>query len=254
MISRIFLSFVLNTSLVPLSISVIIPVKNEGRNITVLASEICELAGNDAQLNIGQVIFVDDNSQDDTSEQIKLSSSRFSLVKGISLNGVEGKGAAIKAGIREAAGDIVVIMDGDLQHSPHWIGSLVKPIVENESDVVVAARGGENYSLYRRFLSKIFSRIFNTLFKLDLSSPNEGFKAFRRVDALSLEVNANGFDFDIEFLVRANRAQLKISETPIVLRKRLYGCSKVYTSKVAASFLYRMMRLWLEQKKSSVLR
>ncbi|MEM3589440.1 MAG: glycosyltransferase family 2 protein [Candidatus Bathyarchaeia archaeon] len=237
-----------------MSISVIVPMRNEGENVRPLADEIYEFIRSNNLMTLTEVIFVDDNSEDDTYGQIKLSSAKFPLIKAIRLNGEGGKGAAIKAGIKEARGDILVTMDGDLQHSPQWIPSLVMRIMEDGLDLVVAARMYGSCSPYRRVLSRAFSWIFNALFGLRLTTPNEGFKAFRRVSVSQLNISANDFDFDIELLVKAKRAGLKIGEVPILLRTRLHGTSKVRTLKVVPLFLYRMVKLWLDLRRRSALR
>ncbi|MEM2881738.1 MAG: glycosyltransferase family 2 protein [Candidatus Bathyarchaeia archaeon] len=230
-----------------MGISLVVPMRNEEENVRPLAEEIYEFIRINDLMDLTEVIFVDDNSEDDTYGQIKFSSTKFPFIRAIRLNGERGKGAAIKAGIREAKGDILVTMDGDLQHSPQWIPSLVRAIMEDGLDLVVAARIDGNYSPYRRVLSRAFSRIFGALFGLRLTTPNEGFKAFRRVSVSQLNISANDFDFDIELLVKAKRAGLKVGEVPILLRNRLHGSSKVRTLKVVPLFLYRMSRLWLDR-------
>nr|MDO8135777.1 hypothetical protein [Candidatus Njordarchaeum guaymaensis] len=115
-------------------------------------------------------------------------------------------------------------------------------------DIVVAARRDDNYSLYRKTLSRVNSWIFNHLFKFNLTTPNEGFKAIRKNVTENLDVKANGFDFDLEFLVKAKVAGLTVTETPVTLRKRRHGRSKVNTVKVALIFLGKMIALWLDQR------
>ncbi len=230
-----------------MSISVVVPMRNEGENVRPLADEIHEFIRSNYWMNLIEVIFVGDNSEDCTYEEIKPSSTKFPLIRAIRLNGEGGKGAAIKAGIRAAKGDIVVMMDGDLQHSPRWIPNIVRGITDDGLDLVVAARVDGNYSPYRRTLSRAFSGIFNALFGLRLTTPNEGFKAFRKDAISNLNVSANDFDFDIELLVKAKRADLRIGEVPIPLRSRLHGSSKVRMLKVIPLFIYRMVRLWLDR-------
>jgi glycosyltransferase involved in cell wall biosynthesis len=234
-----------------LRISIIIPMRDEGENVPPLAEEICEFINRNGWMGSAEVLFVDDNSEDDTYERIKSYSGRYPFIRAIRLNGMAGKGAAIKSGIWEAKGDVVVTMDGDMQHSPRLIPSLIKPIAEGGLDLVVAARVDGNYSPYRRILSKAFSWIFNALFGLRLTTPNEGFKAFRRDAISNLRVSANGFDFDIELLVKAKRMGLRIGEIPISLRNRLHGSSKVRTLKIIPLFLYRMAKLWLDREGQS---
>ncbi len=90
--------------------------------------------------------------------------------------------------------------------------------------------------------------MFNHLFQFNLATPNEGFKAIRKLAYEKLELNADGFDFDLELLVKAKAAGCRVSEVPITIRKRRYGKSKVRTIKVSLGFLNRMIRLWLGQK------
>jgi len=232
-----------------LRISVIIPMRNESANVPPIAEEICEFINRNGWMDSAEVLFVDDNSDDDTYERIKSYSEKYPFIRAIRLNGVSGKGAVIKSGIGVARGDVVVMMDGDMQHSPKLIPSLIKPITEGDLDLVVAARVDGGYSPYRKILSKAFSWMFNALFGLHLTTPNEGFKAFRRDAILNLCISANGFDFDIELLVKAKRMGLRIGEIPISLRSRLHGSSKVCTLKIIPLFLYRMAKLWPDRER-----
>jgi len=86
------------------------------------------------------------------------------------------------------------------------------------------------------------------LFKFNLTTPNEGFKAIRKNVTENLDVKANGFDFDLEFLVKAKVAGFTITETPVTLRKRKHGRSKVNTVKVALIFLGKMIALWFDRR------
>lgn len=230
-------------------VSIIIPVKNEEENIAPLVSELKQLTMNDNGFKIYEILFVDDESTDGTMERVMKCSDGFPMINAVSLHGLRGKGAAIKTGIKSSRGDVLVTMDGDLQHSPLQIEGLIKPILKNEADIVVGARNHENYSFYRKMLSLSNSWLFNHLFKFNLTTPNEGFKAIRRDAITNLDVKANDFDFDLEFLVKARAAGLRITEIPVTLRKRERGRSKVNTVKVTLVFLKSMITLWLEQRK-----
>lgn len=232
-----------------LGISIIIPVKNESENVAPLVSELKQLTMNDNGFKIYEILFVDSESDDDTLERVMKCSAGFPMINAVSRCGLRGKGAAIKMGIKRSRGDVLVTMDGDLQHSPFQIEGLIQPILKNEADIVVGARKHDNYSFYRKTLSIANSWIFNHLFKFDLTTPNEGFKAIRRDAIANLDVKATDFDFDLEFLVKAKAAGLTITEKPVTLRKREHGRSKVNTVKVTLTFLRRMITLWLEQRK-----
>lgn len=232
-----------------LDISIIIPVKNEDENVAPLVSEIKQLIMSDNGSKIYEIFFVDDGSDDDTLKRVMECSAEFPIINVVSIHGLRGKGAAIKMGIKRSRGDVLVTMDGDLQHSPFQIERLIQPILKNEADIVVGARRHDNYSFYRKTLSRANSWVFNHLFKFNLTTPNEGFKAIRRDAIANLDVKANDFDFDLEFLVKARAAGLRTTEVPVTLRKRERGRSKVNTVKVALVFLRRMIALWLEQRK-----
>lgn len=231
-----------------LQVSVIIPVRDESSNVEPICEAFAKLLKTDP--SVSEVIFVEDHSRDATLDQIELCSTNFSFVKSVIQNDQRGKGAAIKSGFQKARGDVLVMMDGDLQYSPLEIPRLLEPILTGSADLVVGRGSNQHSSVVRRVLSKSFQAIFTWMFRLPVSSPQEGFKAIVKAKFEELGVIADGFDFDIELLVKANRHLLRITEVPVERRERFAGKSKVDVFPTVARFCSRMARLWFSQRKS----
>lgn len=230
-----------------LKASVIIPVRDESSNVGPICEAFARLMKTDS--TVSEVIFVDDHSFDRTLDQIKSSSITLSFVRTVILNGQRGKGAAIRSGFEDAQSEVLVMMDGDQQYSPSDIPRLVEPIFAGSADLVVGNGTNHTSSIVRRMFSRSYRLIFDCMFGLPVSSPNEGLKAIVKTKFDMLGVNANGFDFDIELLVKAKMQCLRITETPIERHERVGGKSKVRVLPTTVRFFARMLRLWLSQRK-----
>jgi glycosyltransferase involved in cell wall biosynthesis len=230
-----------------LQASIIIPVRDESSNVGPICEAFATLLNTDP--SVSEVIFVDDHSRDATRDQINLCTANFPFVKSVIQNDQRGKGAAIKSGFQKSRSDVLVMMDGDQQYSPFDIHRLLEPILAGSADLVVGRGSNHHSSIIRRVLSRSFQVIFRCAFRLPVSSPNEGFKAIVRGKFEELEIIANGFDFDIELLVKAKRHLLRITEVPVERRERYAGRSKVQVFPTVARFCSRMARLWFSQRK-----
>ena len=181
-------------SMPKLAISVLVPTRNERDNIAPLVARLETVL----PLGAAQVIFIDDSS-DDTPDVIKAVASASRLpVEVIHRTSGErsgGLGGAVVTGMRAAVGDVVVVMDGDLQHPPETIPDLVLPIEQGTADLVVASRyrdEGDGSGLAN--LARVgVSRSATTLTKLafprqlaDVTDPMSGFFAVR-TDAIDID-------------------------------------------------------------------
>ena len=136
------------------SVSVVIPVYNEQDNVPLLASEFAPVA---EQLPGLEVVLVDDGSRDATWQRITEAAAKHSFVRGIRGERNRGQTAAMLLGLREARGDILVTMDGDLQNNPADIPQLVRRI--GPVDVVCGYRAKRRDSWSRRVASRIGNAI-----------------------------------------------------------------------------------------------
>jgi dolichol-phosphate mannosyltransferase len=158
-----------------LSISVVIPVCNEAGNIDDLLFEL-----NRTGLNIREMIFVDDGSQDDTLSLICGQAEKDKRIKAISFSRNFGHQAALLAGMRVAKSDLTVIMDGDLQHPPSVIPIMLAKLQEGY-DIVSAKRvNSENEVALKRWSSSFYYRLINFIADTNIEENVADFRIFNR--------------------------------------------------------------------------
>ena len=151
-----------------LSVSVVVPIYNEASNLPALTARL-EAAL--SPFGTYEVIFVNDGSRDDSRNIILGACSRSTSIKLLSLSRNFGHQAAISAGLSQMSGDVVVVMDGDLQDPPELIEQFVDKWREGW-DVVSAVRQKRKESLLKRFCYYAFSRLLSKLtsFEIPLDS------------------------------------------------------------------------------------
>ncbi len=207
-------------------ISIVIPTYNEKDNIRPLAEGIAgALDGQDYE-----VVIVDDNSHDGTAELALLLSERYNI-KVIKRIGKRGLASAIVDGIAEAKGDVIAVMDADLQHPPEVLTQMVKEI-DNGAELVVASRyvtGGssEGWGLTRKVISKgatLLAHLFLPQTRC-VKDPMSGFFAFRRYIISGKDLKPVGYKILLEILVLGKYQ--KVAEVPYSFKLRSHGKSKL---------------------------
>lgn len=204
-------------------VSVIIPSYNESGNIWALIQRLAKT------LRINgyryELIVIDDNSTDATKE-IVMGLTKTLPVIFESKKGKKGKAYSLIEGFSKATGDIIVMIDGDLQYTPEAIPGMIEAL--SNDDIVVANRKQYNDSFARKVFSNTFRTIFGkALFGLhhDIQS---GLKAFKREVIETISFNPSSqWTFDLEFLHRAHQAGFSIANFDIVFEKRKTGSSSV---------------------------
>jgi glycosyltransferase involved in cell wall biosynthesis len=159
-------------------ISVLIPVLNEGENISPLYGEVTAVL---RQIDRDyEVIFIDDGSSDDTLKQLKAISQRDSNIKVVSLSRNFGQTTALTAGIDFSKGKIIVLMDGDLQNDPKDILVLLQKIEEGFDVVSGWRKSRKDPFLTRRFPSIVANKIISLIGGVRLHDYGCTLKAYRR--------------------------------------------------------------------------
>jgi glycosyltransferase involved in cell wall biosynthesis len=200
-------------------ISVVIPAKNEERNLEWVLSRIPR--------DVGEVILVDGDSTDRTVEVAR------ELWPSIRIVGQErrGKGAALQAGFQAATKRYIVMLDADGSMDPGEIDRFVGCLVEG-NDLAKGSRfmsGGSSTDItpLRAFGNRFFVGLTNVLFSRRDTELCYGYMALRR-DALPvLALDADGFEIETQIVLRALRGGLRVAEVPSHETPRLFGTSNL---------------------------
>ena len=212
-------------------ISIIIPTYNESENIIKILHSIGEIIPKSIQT---QAIVVDDNSPDGTGRLVEdylksVKKMADYTIEIIHSKARKGLGSAILKGIQQARGDTIVVMDSDFSHPPQVILKLIESIKKYQYDIAVASRyikGGkiQGWSLKRKVMSKFATLIAKKGLGIDTLDPMSGFFAFKRNIINGLNIDAIGFKFLLEILVKTRGVNIK--EIPYTFQDRELGSSK----------------------------
>jgi glycosyltransferase involved in cell wall biosynthesis len=177
-----------------------------------------------------EIIVVDDGSSDGTRE--KISGELRPLIDQLVMHEKnQGKGAALRSGIRAATGDIVIIQDADLEYDPNEFPSLVAPIAEDRADVVYGSRfmgAAPHRVLYfwHRLGNGFLTILSNMFTNLNLTDMETCYKAFRRSVIQSIEIEEDRFGFEPEITAKVSKLGCRIYEVGISYYGRTYAEGK----------------------------
>jgi len=208
----------------PLRLSVIIPVYNERGTVAELLARVLAVEVDK------QVIVVDDGSTDGTGEWLeewRRGQPDWVLVRRHPRNA--GKGAAVRTGLEEVAGECVIIQDGDLEYDPTDYTRLLRPIVEGRARVVYGSRflgGNPEMFLTQRIGNVMLTRLTNLLYGASLTDMETCYKLFTREVVTGLTLTSDRFDLEPELTAKVIRAGLEIVEVPISYAGRPYEAGK----------------------------
>ena len=218
----------------PLSITVVIPTKNEADGIALIVQSVKPYAD--------EILVVDGRSTDGTAQVAHQAGARV-----IQDNG-RGKGAAVRLAISEAHGDVLVFIDADGSHEPANIPHLLKPIIMREADVVLGSRhkGGsdewrgdvDNY--LRSVGGGIITLAINYRWNVRITDALNGFRAIRRTVAMDLSLTADDFDIEQQMVTRALQRGYRVTEVASHEYLRKWGRSKLPTYRKSYLFLGRL--------------
>jgi dolichol-phosphate mannosyltransferase len=233
-------------------ISVVVPTYCEASNLVPLTGGIVECFKKNG-IDDYEIIVVDDDSPDNTKEVCRLLKSRYPSFRLISRAGERGLATAVRRGIEEAAGNIIVTMDADLSHDPEVIPRLVYKLITCKCDIVVASRyidanSGSYSSLQRVWGSRLLNLFVRNLLRIPVKDVTGGFHAMRKdlFNKHSMNYIFNGYgDYSIVLLYEAARQGLRIIETGFVYRFRRNGSSKTAVLKTGISYGIRAVKLRL---------
>jgi dolichol-phosphate mannosyltransferase len=207
-------------------LSIIVPTYNEAENVPELLDRIeNSLKG----INF-EVIIVDDNSKDGTADIAEKVNAKYGNIIVLRRKGKFGLGSAVAHGVKLSNGEILAVMDADLQHPPEILPKMLEKAVEGY-DVIIASRyvkggGIEKWSTSRRIMSCGAIFLAHLLFPKirSVKDPISGFFMFKRYVIKSVHLNPLGFKVLLEILVKGNYRN--VIEVPYIFKERKRGRSK----------------------------
>jgi glycosyltransferase involved in cell wall biosynthesis len=200
----------------------VIPAFNEGEIIVEVIDEI-------KKHGFSNIIVVDDGSKDNTYEK----ASSIGGVTALKHKLNRGYGATIKTGVEAAKimnADIVVTFDGDGQHDPKDIETLITPIIEDGYDVVLGTRLLDPTGMpFHKIVANQIGNFFTwSLFGLWVTDSQSGFRAFSRKAIEKIKTKSERYEYSSEVIREVKIYKLKYKEVPIKVRYTEYSMGKAY--------------------------
>ena len=222
-----------------MKLSIVIPAYNESTTLIEIIKRVRNTPFDK------EIIIVDDCSTDGTHELLKEIENEPDI-RVFYHNKNKGKGAALRTGFKEAAGDIIIVQDADLEYDPDDYVRLVDPIVRDNADVVYGSRflGGPHRVLYfwHSVANTILTFLSNMMTNLNLTDMETCYKVFRREIIQSITLTSNRFDVEPEITQKIARLNVRVYEIPISYHGRTYGEGKKIGWKDAVSAIYHIFK------------
>lgn len=220
-------------------LTVIIPCYNESATIRAILGQV-RLVELDKE-----IIVVDDHSSDNTFLLLQAEAENDTRLRVIRQPRNMGKGAAVRAGLREAQGTIVIIQDADLEYDPQDYYELVRPIVAGRVDVVFGSRfNGSHTGMYfwNAIGNKALTFITNLLFNAWISDMETCYKVMRTEILRSLDLRSRDFRIEPEIAAKVLRQKHRIFEVPISYFGRTYEEGKKIRKRDGFKAIFTLLR------------
>ncbi len=224
------------------NISIVVPVYNEEKNLPVLIPQIAQVL--EPLGESYEMIFVDDGSTDESRKVLKEMTSQFPQIHFLGFRKNCGETAAIAAGLKEAKGQIVITIDGDLQNDPKDIPRMLEYL--KDYDMVTGWRETRDDPWIKRISSKIANRIRNKLSGETIRDSGCTFRAYKRECLRNLKLYKGMHRF-MPTLVKMEG--FRVIEIPIAHHPRQFGVSKYTTwNRMWGAFVDLLAVRWMKSR------
>jgi len=225
-----------------MKLSVIIPCYNEKNTIRSIVNAV-----KNSPYPHKEIIIVDDCSTDGTRDILK-TEIEPNVDKVIYHSKNQGKGAAIRTGIKEATGDLVIIQDADLEYDPNEYPILVEPIIQGKADVVFGSRflsvsPRQVGHFWHRWINGFLTFLSNMFTNLNLTDMETCYKVFKREIIQNINIEENRFGFEPEITAKLSKMKsIRIYEVAISYYGRTYEEGKKIGLKDGIRAIYAIIK------------
>ncbi len=231
-----------------IKLSVLIPMYNEEKNVENTARTLKKYFDGKFPAGEYEIVFCNDGSRDGSAE----------IIVGLDLPNIRlvgypdnrGKGSAVREGVARCLGDIIVYTDCDLAYGCDAIYGIYSALLDSGSDITIGSRnmskdGYEGYSFLRKLMSKTYIKVISLFAGFKFSDSQCGIKCLRRDSAREIfsKCTVNGFAFDLEMLILAEKLKKNIKEYPVHIINHDDSDSKVNPIKDSLKMIRDVIRI-----------
>jgi glycosyltransferase involved in cell wall biosynthesis len=209
-----------NSEIAP-CLSVVMPVYNEAVSVAQVAQNVL------GQRPVKELIIVDDHSEDRTWEILQTLQGKDDRLRLFRHERNQGKGAALRTGVRQATSPVVIIQDADFEYNPGEYHLVLAPILSGKADVVYGSRfigSGAHRVLYywHAVGNKLLTTLSNMATNLNLTDMETCYKTFRREVLEKIIIEENRFGFEPEITAKVSKLRVRVYEVAISYYGRTY--------------------------------
>lgn len=229
-------------------LSIVIPMYNEEKIAAETAQTLVTFFDQKFPSGDYEIIFSDDGSRDNCAKAVTSLGLPHVRVVGYSDN--RGKGSAVREGVLAAKGDSIVYTDCDLAYGCEAIDQIYQKRLESQASITIGSRnlsqdGYEGYTFLRKLMSKCYIKVIALLAGFRYSDSQCGIKCLERTVAHDIfaRCTVNGFAFDLEVLILADKLGVSVSEMPVRIINHRQSESKVNPIKDACRMIRDVSRI-----------